>query len=171
MKASCIGLYAPPKTSKRDGIEPLDFETWRERYVNATLPTPAFISNYNPSPITAPVKQAADKPPLPPTVETASGPPVFTLPLNDESDYPIFEAQIQEWAGLYPAVDVIQQLRNMKGWLDGNPSGKKTRRGIVRFITGWLAREQDKGGQCAPKDSRRKSWEELAREMEARGEL
>lgn len=78
--------------------------------------------------------------------ETASTPPVILLPLNDGTDYPVSEEQCQEWAGLYPAVDVIQQLRNMKGWLIGNPDRKKTRRGIVRYITGWLAREQNHGG-------------------------
>lgn len=78
--------------------------------------------------------------------ETASAPPAILLPLNDGSDYPVSQEQCQEWAGLYPAVDVIQQLRNMRGWLLNNPAKKKTRRGITRFINGWLAREQDKGG-------------------------
>ena len=68
------------------------------------------------------------------------------LPLNDGSQYPITKEQCHEWAGLYPAVDVIQQLRNMKGWLDGNPRKRKTRAGIARFINAWLAKEQDRGG-------------------------
>lgn len=78
--------------------------------------------------------------------ETDSTPPVIFLPLNDGTDYPVTEEQCQEWAGLYPAVDVIQQLRGMRGWLLSNPEKRKTRRGVSRFITGWLAREQDKGG-------------------------
>ena len=27
-----------------------------------------------------------------------------------------------------------------------NPSKRKTRRGVLRFVTNWLSREQDKGG-------------------------
>lgn len=77
--------------------------------------------------------------------ETASTPPVITLPLNDGSEYPVSPESVKEWTGLYPAVDVMQQLRNMKGWLLSNPEKKKTRRGINRFITGWLSREQDRG--------------------------
>ena len=73
-------------------------------------------------------------------------PPAIVLPLNDGTDYPVTLAQCQEWAGLYPAVDVIQQLRGMKGWLDANPAKRKTRRGINAFIVRWLAREQDRGG-------------------------
>ena len=50
------------------------------------------------------------------------------------------------WQELYPAVDILQELRKMKGWLLSHPKKRKTRRGIKGFITGWLAREQDKGG-------------------------
>lgn len=76
---------------------------------------------------------------------TPPEPPVIILPLNDGTGYEVSQEQCQEWAGLYPAVDVIQQLRNMKGWLDANPTRKKTRKGIMRFINSWLSREQDRG--------------------------
>lgn len=72
-------------------------------------------------------------------------PPVISLILNDKSRYPIRQSQIDEWGGLYPAVDIMQELRKMAGWLDANPSKRKTKRGILRFVNGWLAREQDKG--------------------------
>lgn len=71
--------------------------------------------------------------------------PVILLPLNDGTEYPVTEEQCQEWSRLYPAVDVLQELRGMRGWLHANSSKRKTRRGIQRFINGWLAREQDKG--------------------------
>ena len=79
--------------------------------------------------------------------EQASEPPIITLPLNDKSQYPIYDGAVQEWAELYPAVDVIQQLKAMRGWLNANESRRKTRKGINRFINGWLAKEQDKGGR------------------------
>lgn len=71
--------------------------------------------------------------------------PVITLSLNDNSEYPVIQTQVDEWAALYPAIDVMQQLRNMKGWLKSNPTKRKTRGGILRFITNWLAKEQDRG--------------------------
>lgn len=71
--------------------------------------------------------------------------PVIELTLNDNSVYPVFKDQVKEWADLYPAADVMQQLRNMKGWLDANPKKRKTKSGIKRFINGWLAKEQDRG--------------------------
>lgn len=78
--------------------------------------------------------------------QSASVPSVLTFPLNDGSQYGVTEEQVKEWASLYPAVDVMQQLRNMKGWLGSNPQRRKTRKGIARFITGWLSKEQDRGG-------------------------
>ena len=73
-------------------------------------------------------------------------PPVISFILNDKSRYPIRQAQVDEWSGIYPAVDIMQELRKMAGWLDANPNKRKTARGILRFVNGWLAREQDKGG-------------------------
>jgi hypothetical protein len=69
----------------------------------------------------------------------------ISMPLNDGSEYPVFDNAIKEWEKLYPAVDVMQELRNMRGWLMSNPTRRKTKAGIKRFITGWLAKEQNKG--------------------------
>ncbi|WP_258089856.1 YdaU family protein [Serratia liquefaciens] len=74
------------------------------------------------------------------------GDPVFiTLPLNDETEFPVTESMLAEYGELYPSVDVRQELRNQRGWLLSETSRRKTKRGIKRFITGWLAREQDRG--------------------------
>ena len=52
---------------------------------------------------------------------------------------------MEEYAALYPAVDVVQELRKIRGWCLANPSRRKTRRGVKAFINSWLCREQDKG--------------------------
>ena len=70
--------------------------------------------------------------------------PGITITLNDKSEYPIYQHMIDEWIELYPNVDVMQELRNMKGWCNANLERRKTKRGILRFIVGWLSREQDK---------------------------
>lgn len=71
---------------------------------------------------------------------------VISLLLNDGTEYGVEQEAIEKWENLYPAVDVMQELRKMAGWLDANRTRRKTRRGIEKFINGWLAREQDKGG-------------------------
>lgn len=73
-----------------------------------------------------------------------SMPAIITLTLNDKSEYPIYQTNIDEWKELYQSVDVLQELRKMKGWLDANPKKRKTKNGIKRFINSWLSREQDK---------------------------
>ena len=77
---------------------------------------------------------------------TDSTPAVIYLILNDKSQYPIYQTDIDKWQTLYPAVNVLQQLRAMSGWLDANSEKRKTRKGVKRFINNWLSREQDKGG-------------------------
>jgi hypothetical protein len=72
--------------------------------------------------------------------------PVIEFPLNDGSQYGVLPNAVAEWKHLYPAVDVMQELRNMRGWLLANREKRKTRRGIERFINSWLARRQDKAG-------------------------
>lgn len=80
--------------------------------------------------------------------QAADAPPVISLPLNDGTFFNVSENDRAKWSQLYPNVDVLQQLRNMLGWCDANPTKRKTRGGIKRFITAWLAREQDKGGKA-----------------------
>ena len=69
------------------------------------------------------------------------------LKLNTQEEYPITQKNVEEWTELYPAVDVMQCLRNIKGWLNSNPTKRKTKTGILRFINAWLAKEQDRGGR------------------------
>ena len=111
--------------------------------------------------------------------KSAPHPSGILLPLNDKSLYDVPVDKIALWKETYPAVDVEQELRRMIAWLDSNPTKRKTRRGIERFINNWLARTQDSGGTKGQKgvsepsgnnrydtDSRR---ERIAREVAAAG--
>lgn len=71
---------------------------------------------------------------------------VLTMLLNDGTDYPIHQDYIDKMQALYPAVNVLQELRSMSAWCINNPKKRKTKNGITRFIGSWLAREQDRGG-------------------------
>lgn len=77
--------------------------------------------------------------------QAAHTPPIVSLVLNDGSFFDVLSPDVSKWEALYPNVDVKQQLRNMAGWCDANPTRRKTRGGIKRFITNWLAEEQNKG--------------------------
>lgn len=66
------------------------------------------------------------------------------LPLIDGTMFQATMKYVDELQRLYPAADVKQAFRSMRGWLDSNPKNRKTPRGIKRFVTGWIQREQDK---------------------------
>lgn len=102
---------------------------------------PVIQSNPNPNPIQSENMHGASA-----DASVPEEPPVIELPLNDKTGYGVTSAQVTEWSALYPSVGVMQELRNMKGWLNANPKKRKTRSGILRFINGWLSKEQDKGG-------------------------
>lgn len=76
----------------------------------------------------------------PPTVRA-----VIELPATSNEIVPVTEADIDEWRSAFPAVDVIQQLRSMRQWLIANPSRRKTKRGMRKFVVQWLSRKQDQG--------------------------
>lgn len=80
----------------------------------------------------------------PEPLQTPDQKAVIYLILNDKTEYPIYSRDIEEWKSLYQSVDIMQELRNMRGWLNSNPERRKTKRGIKRFINAWLAKEQDK---------------------------
>lgn len=61
------------------------------------------------------------------------------------------DADIIQWQKTYPAVDVFSELAKMESWLDANPSKRKTKSGIKRFVNSWLSRAQDKGGSSPVK--------------------
>lgn len=78
--------------------------------------------------------------------ETVSAPEkLFPLLLNDGSLYGFTAGQVKEWESLYPGVDVRQALRNMQAWCKANPSRRKTKNGVMRFVTNWLASDQNSG--------------------------
>ncbi|HUT62226.1 MAG TPA: hypothetical protein VNA25_30680 [Phycisphaerae bacterium] len=74
-----------------------------------------------------------------------------------------------DWAEAYPAVDIKRQLAAMIVWLKANPK-KAKKSNWERFLTNWLTREQDKGGDVKPNRTPQKETaaDQLAR-MEAKG--
>lgn len=82
-----------------------------------------------------------------PSVPSPEAQVVVELPLNDDSVFAIREDVVAEMQKLYQAVDVVQEFRNMRGWLIANRPKRKTRSGIMRFANAWLAKRQDQGGK------------------------
>jgi len=74
-------------------------------------------------------------------------PAVIRLPATGGKEYAVTQPQIDRWEELYPAVDVMQALRAMVGWLEADTKRKKTTAGMNRFINSWLSKDQNRGPQ------------------------
>ena len=79
--------------------------------------------------------------------------------LNDGTNWEADHDELAGWAKAYPDIKVDQEIRGMTAWLEANPTKRKTRRGIKRFVNAWLARAQERGGSpLAQKKSRPNSY-------------
>ncbi len=86
------------------------------------------------------VKDFCSEPALPPAEQEPS---VISFPLNTGTEWGLPESKYREFVGIYPQVDVMSELRKMKGWFIGNPTKRKTKTGILRFINTGLSKAQD----------------------------
>lgn len=71
--------------------------------------------------------------------------PVMDLPpliLKDGSRFHISHNHFNEFVNAYPGVDVRDQILKMSQWLKTNPTKRKTKNGIMRFINSWIARAE-----------------------------
>ena len=72
---------------------------------------------------------------------------------TDGSVWRLTEAQIAEWSGLFPNVDVRQESRQALAWVKAKPGHRKTGRGMAKFLVGWFGRSNDRmrgGGSITP---------------------
>ena len=82
------------------------------------------------------------------------------LILVDNTMFEVPVSDVEMWEKAFPAVNIKQELFAMNAWLNSNPTKRKTRRGIKRFINSWLSRVQDKGGsRYVPKEKPQKQEE------------
>lgn len=121
-------LLRDAKTSTRDAFETVS-ETGREGKGQGSEGTEG-------------QEQVAGSDASPPA---GNGTAAIYIPLVDGSEFPIPSLMVAELDRLYPAVDAMQTLREIRGWNISNPKYRKTKSGILRHINTWFAKEQNKG--------------------------
>jgi len=96
-----------------------------------------------PSPSPSPLPSPLDISPEPPS---DPGPKAgIAIPLiPSHGEYEILQSQVEEWEELYPGVDVVQTLREIRGWNLVRPARRKTRDGVLKHIDTWMRKEQNK---------------------------
>ena len=71
---------------------------------------------------------------------------VASVACTSGKTFSLTESQVEKWGDAYPAVDVRLTCLQAIAWLDANPKRRKTVGGMPRFLTNWLAKEQNRGG-------------------------
>lgn len=95
--------------------------------------------------------------------------PVMDLPpliLKDGSRFHISQNHFNEFMNAYPGVDVRDQILKMSQWLKTNPTKRKTKNGIMRFINSWIARSEREAINT-PQSSTKISMPEYIRQQES----
>lgn len=67
---------------------------------------------------------------------------VFEIPLRGGDVYRVTQSEIDEYKEAYPNVEIEQEYRNMIMWCKKNPTKRKAKAGVERFINNWLCRKQ-----------------------------
>ncbi len=78
---------------------------------------------------------AAEPEYVPPTFDCAGDVKTFTPTAED----------VSRWQQAFPGVDVRAALLRARAWVDADPKRRKTARGMKRYLTTWLGRDQDRG--------------------------
>ena len=65
--------------------------------------------------------------------------------LKDQTYYEVAQEDLIVWSTAFPNIDVYAQIMIMASWSHANPSKRKTKGGIQRFINGWLTKANQKG--------------------------
>lgn len=88
----------------------------------------------------------AEKTPQSPEIEPEPEyvPPTFDC-AGDVKTFTPSEEDISRWQQAFPGVDVRAALLRARAWVDADPKRRKTARGMKRYLTAWLGRDQDRG--------------------------
>lgn len=65
--------------------------------------------------------------------------------IGPQQGWTLSEAQVAEWASLFPGLDVRGECRKALAWVKATPNRRKTAKGMEKFLVGWLSRAVDRG--------------------------
>ncbi len=64
----------------------------------------------------------------------------FSFMLATGERWRLPQVKFEEYQNTYPTLDVEAELRKAGQWLSDNPKRRKTKKGMTRFLGGWLSR-------------------------------
>ncbi len=67
----------------------------------------------------------------------------FNFVTSGSGTWNLPKEKLDEWSSTFTGIDVGSQLRTAAQWLKDNPTNRKTDRGMIKFLGGWLTRAQN----------------------------
>ena len=80
---------------------------------------------------------------------------VAQICLSDGTNYEITGSQSTIWQQAYPDLNVRSELLQAAAWCKANPTRRKSRAGIERFIVSWLGRSQKQKNEAEVTNERK----------------
>ncbi|MCJ8501029.1 helix-turn-helix domain-containing protein [Desulfatitalea alkaliphila] len=75
---------------------------------------------------------------------------VHSFLLKNGDTFHVGDDAVQELQTAYPGINIESELKKIRSWCFANPDKRKTRKGAMRFVNGWMARaakdHRDNGG-------------------------
>lgn len=104
---------------------------------------PILCPSPNPSP--SPNGSCVEPEGSPPQPEEPESPVVLEYPTSRTGQtWPLQERHIEIFVECYPGIDVMAHCRAALAWCHANPKQRKTAGGMLRFLNGWLGKEQNR---------------------------
>lgn len=129
----------PPEDIERD------IEKDKERTSNGTRNGHRKGQPSNPVPFPVPDSFALS---VPSNASEPHSPVIVEIPVVGKGPklYGVTQDKIDEWAEVFPAVDIVAECRRAAQWSRDNPTKRKTFSGVPKFLNGWLSRKQNEAG-------------------------
>jgi hypothetical protein len=147
-----------PSESPTKQAEPNAFDT-SERFrtfldgtpTPTPTPTPTRVRTYEDSSAAlsraepAPADESGHEENAAITVVVADDPLRLTFPTVgvDGHEWYLTQSQVDEWQEAYPDLDILAECRKALQWVRADKQRRKTKRGMGKFLTGWLNRATD----------------------------
>lgn len=94
-----------------------------------------------------PPESEPDHPPPP----EPDSPSVLAFPCDGPAKvWHLTEAQVARFAELFPKLEIVPVCRKALAWIEADHSRRKTGKGMLRFLTAWITRENDSAPRASP---------------------
>ena len=86
---------------------------------------------------------------------------------QDGGEWTLTEKKLAEYCESFPGIDVLIECRKARQWCIDNKTHRKTKKGMPRFLTGWLSKSQNSSrnqinpappASRNPTDAERQNW-------------